>query len=55
MAFHQVGDFWLAPGQSTRIHIARGNLINEAEWGGEILARSGSWPTVSASIRYGSW
>ena len=35
MAFNQVGEFWLAPGQSTRIHIARGNLINETEWGGE--------------------
>ena len=34
MAFNQVGDFWLAPGQSTRVHIARGGLINEAEWGG---------------------
>lgn len=31
MAFHQVGEFWLAPAQATRIHIARDNLINEAE------------------------
>lgn len=35
MAFNQAGEFWLAPGQATRVHIARGNLINEAEWGGE--------------------
>ena len=34
MAFNQVGDFWLAPGQSTRVHIALGGLVNEAEWGG---------------------
>ena len=35
MAFNQVGDFWLGPGQAIRLSIARGNLINEAEWGGE--------------------
>ncbi|MBA5872999.1 MAG: hypothetical protein GDA66_00410 [Nitrospira sp. CR1.2] len=34
MAFNQVGDFWLAPGASTRIHLALGGLINEVEWGG---------------------
>lgn len=34
MAFNQVGDFWLAPGESTRIHLALGGLVNEAEWGG---------------------
>ncbi len=35
MAFNQVGEFWLAPGQSTRVHIALGGLVNEAEWGGQ--------------------
>jgi hypothetical protein len=35
MAFNQVGDFWLAPGESFRVHIARGKLIPDEEWGGE--------------------
>ncbi|MBX3234911.1 MAG: hypothetical protein KF814_02055 [Nitrospiraceae bacterium] len=35
MAFNQVGDFWLAPGQSIRVHLALGGLVNEVEWGGQ--------------------
>lgn len=34
MALNQVGDFWLVPGESTRIHLALGSLINEVVWGG---------------------
>lgn len=34
MACNQVGDFWLAPGASTRIHLALRGLINEVEWSG---------------------
>ena len=35
MAFNNVGEFWLAPGESWRVHIARGSLVNEPEWGGQ--------------------
>ena len=35
MAFNQVGDFWLAPGEAIRVHIARGKLVPDEEWGGE--------------------
>jgi hypothetical protein len=35
MAFNNVGDYWLAPGESTRVHIAHGGVIaGEPEWGG---------------------
>ncbi|MEJ3405319.1 hypothetical protein WDJ51_11280 [Rathayibacter sp. YIM 133350] len=35
MSFNGVGDFWLQPGASTRIALARGNLVPDEEWGGE--------------------
>jgi hypothetical protein len=44
MAFNQVGDFWLAPGQSTRVHIALGGLVNEANGAGTISVHNGLWP-----------
>ena len=49
MAFNQVGDFWLAPGESTRIHLALGGLVDEA--GGRVRFRP-QWiarPTASGS------
>ena len=35
MAFNNVGDFWLAPGASTRISIKFGQIAGEPEWGGQ--------------------
>jgi hypothetical protein len=55
MAFNQVGDFWLAPGQSTRVHIALGGLVNEAEWGGHDFGAQWIMADGSGSIRCGSW
>lgn len=34
MAFNNVGQFFLAPGASTRVHIARGGVVAGPEWGG---------------------
>ncbi|MGA7981562.1 MAG: hypothetical protein WCA32_15245 [Chromatiaceae bacterium] len=35
MAFNNVGDFWLGPGEEIRIGLALGGLIEgEPEWGG---------------------
>jgi hypothetical protein len=38
MAFHNVGDWWLEPGKSTGVAIARGTLIGDgSHWGGQDL------------------
>ena len=34
MAYNNVGDLWLAAGQSTRQSIAYGQIDGEPEWGG---------------------
>ena len=34
MAFNNVGDFWLAPGESTRPSVRFGAFPEEPEWGG---------------------
>jgi hypothetical protein len=37
MAFNNVGDFWLAPGESIRINLKFGQIAREPEWGGHDL------------------
>lgn len=37
MAFNNVGEFWLDPGYSVRISIAREGVIPDEEWGGHDL------------------
>lgn len=34
MAFNNVGDHWLKPGESTTISLAFGQIDGEPEWGG---------------------
>ena len=34
MAFNNLGDFWLGPGESTRISLAFDLFTDEPEWGG---------------------
>lgn len=49
MAFHDIGNFWLEPGESWRIGLARGNLTTEPEWGGQDLGAQ--W--IMADPKYG--
>jgi hypothetical protein len=41
MAFHNLGDIWLEPGASTRLHVRFGQIAGEPEWGG--FDRGAQW------------